>query len=427
VRGRFDASGIRVSAKVGPTALLTMFAFSVLSGMDDVTLGGPLLAQGKALGDLPAKSSQRDGATPKSKVYTNADLKRPEDTTPATSPGADDAATALPKIEMSREEIVRAVMPAVVTIETDVASGTGFFVGPGIVLTNKHVVNGGSSMRVRFSNGQTSPAYVTSTASDGDLALVRVDAPASAQPSVVMGSAKGVQIGEEVLAIGSPLGLLQSTVTRGIVSAIRSVGGLMYVQTDAAINPGNSGGPLVDKYGRVIGITTSKVAPAESLGFAIAIDHAKRLLQGQISVVLQDAARPSERNAALEATFNPSAKSDTDRARQRGAEQFETTVRALAQQADAVDTQWRRYRAACGGQSGSGAADGRDWFGIWAEKSSAGDPGSGCIGFRGAMINAAVAIRLALQQAEENARRAGVYPGVARDIRKKYVMYWSGI
>jgi Trypsin-like peptidase domain len=215
-------------------------------------------------------------------------------------------------------------------------------------------------------------------------------------------------------------------VTRGIVSAIRSVGGLMYVQTDAAINPGNSGGPLVDKYGRVIGITTSKVAPAESLGFAIAIDHAKRLLQGQISVVLQDAARPSERNAALEATFNPSAKSDTDLARQRGAEQFETTVRALAQQADAVDTQWRRYRAACGGRSGSGAADGRDWFGIWAEKSSAGDPGSGCTGFRSDMINAAVAIRLALQQAEENARRAGVYPGVVRDIRKKYVMYWSG-
>jgi hypothetical protein len=358
-------------------------------------------------------------------VFTNADLKRPEDAAPTTSPAADETASAPPKIEMSREEIVRAVMPAVVTIETDAAAGTGFFVGPGIVLTNKHVVNGGSSMRVRFSNGQTAPAYVTSTASDGDLALVRVEAPASAQSSVVMDSAKGVQIGEEVLAIGSPLGLLQSTVTRGIVSAIRSVGGLMYVQTDAAINPGNSGGPLVDKYGRVIGITTSKVAPAESLGFAIAIDHAKRLLQGQISVVLPDS-RPSERNAALEATFSPGARSDSDLLRQRGAEQFETTVRGLAQQADAVDTQWRRYRAACGGRSGSGAADGRDWFGIWADKTPGNDPGSGCAGFRGDMINAAVAIRLAVQQAEETARRAGVYPGVVRDIRKKYVMYWSG-
>lgn len=414
-----------MSAKAGTILLLTIFVFSVLSVFDDLTLGGRLLAQGKTLGELPAKSSQHDGATPKSKVYTNADLKRPEDATPASSSNPDDAGTALPKIEMSREEIVRTVMPAVVTIETNVASGTGFFVGPGIVLTNKHVVNGGSSMRVRFSNGQTSPAYVTSTASDGDLALVRVEGPASRQSQVVMGSAKGVQIGEEVLAIGSPLGLLQSTVTRGIVSAIRSVGGLMYVQTDAAINPGNSGGPLVDKYGRVIGITTSKVAPAESLGFALAIDHAKRLLQGQISVVLQDS-RPSERNAALEATFNPSAKSDTDLARQRGAEQFETTVRALAKQADALDTQWRRYRAACGGQNGSGASDGRDWFGIWADKTSGSDPGSSCAGFRRDLINAAVAVRLALQQAEENARRAGVYPGVVRDIRKKYVMYWSG-
>lgn len=413
-----------MSAKAGPTLLLTMLVFSVLNVIVDLTPGGRLVAQGKALGDLPARSSQRDGATPKSKVYTNADLKRPEDTTSATSLGPDDAATARPKIEMSREEIVRTVMPAVVTIETDVAAGTGFFVGPGIVLTNKHVVNGGTSMRVRFSNGQASPAYVTSTASDGDLALVRVEVPPS-QSSVVMGSAKGVQIGEEVLAIGSPLGLLQSTVTRGIVSAIRSVGGLMYVQTDAAINPGNSGGPLVDKYGRVIGITTSKVTPAESLGFALAIDHAKRLLQGQISVVLQDSG-PSERNAALEATFNPSAKSDTDVARQRGAEQFETTVRALAQRADAVDTQWRRYRAACGGQNGSGASDGREWFGIWADKTSGSDAGSACAGFRHDMINAAVTIRLALQQAEENARRAGVYPGVVRDIRKKYVMYWSG-
>jgi hypothetical protein len=174
----------------------------------------------------------------------------------------------------------------------------------------------------------------------------------------------------------------------------------------------------------VIGITTSKVAPAESLGFAIAIDHAKRLLQGQISVVLPDS-RPAERNAALEATFNPSAKSDTDLARQRGVEQFETTVRGLAQQADAIDAQWRRYRTACGGQNGSAAADGRDWFGIWTDKTTGNDPG-GCAGFRSDLINAAVAIRQAMQQAEENARRAGVYPGVVRDIRKKYVMYWSG-
>jgi hypothetical protein len=142
-------------------------------------------------------------------------------------------------------------------------------------------------------------------------------------------------------------------------------------------------------------------------------------------VVLQ-ASGPSERNAALEATFNPSDKSDTDLARQRGAEQFETTVRALAQQADAVDTHWRRYRAACGGQNGSDASDGRGWFGIWADKTSGSDPGSSCAGFRLDMINAAVTIRLALQQAEENARRAGVYPGVVREIRKKYVMYWSG-
>jgi hypothetical protein len=111
-----------MSAKAGLTLLLTMLVFSVLSVIDDLTLGGRLVAQEKALGDLPARASQRDGATPKAKVYTNEDLKRPEVTTSATSPSPDDAATALPKIEMSREEIVRTVMPAVVTIETDVAT-----------------------------------------------------------------------------------------------------------------------------------------------------------------------------------------------------------------------------------------------------------------------------------------------------------------
>jgi S1-C subfamily serine protease len=420
-----------VKSTVGPRVLRAVILLYALASPDLSGLGIRLLAQRAQqgpLGDLPAKAEQqRDAATKKPKVYTNDDLKRSEESTPAAT-NADDESVATassPKIERSREEIVRAVTPAVVTIETADTTGTGFFVATGLVLTNKHVVNAKGPIRVRFPNGTSSPAYVTSSATDADLALVRIENPSAGQVTLTLGSTTGVQVGSEVLAIGSALGLLQSTVTRGIVSAVRSIGVLRYVQTDAAINPGNSGGPLLDKYGRVIGITTAKVAPAESLGFALAIDHAKRLIQGQTSVGLPNA-KTLEKNATLDLAFDPATKSDSDLVRERGTEQFETTVRSLAKQADAVDVQWRRYRVSCAGQSGSGAADGRDWFGIWSDSSSALDPGSACGLFRHEIVTVAAGIRLAVLQAEEKARRAGVYPGVVRDIRKKYVMYWSG-
>ncbi len=400
-----------------------------LAGMLVVLPGGRLLAQRaqpKSLGDVPAKAEpQRDATTPRPKVYTNDDLKRTDGNTEPNAPkGLDDSAVPAATTERSREDIVHTVTPAVVTIEAAGSVGTGFFVAPGVVLTNKHVVGGSSSVRVRFHNGHTSLASVTTTAGDADLALIRISSPPMPQPLLVLGSVNGLQAGSEVLAIGSALGLFQSTVTRGIVSAVRSAGGLMFIQTDAAINPGNSGGPLVDKYGRVIGITTSKVAPAESLGFAIAIDHAKKLIQGQ-TLVAVTTARASDKNLKLEGAMNPALRSDADLARERGVEEFESLVRTLAERADAVDTQWRRYRAACGAQSASGAANGRDWFGIWAEATSVGDSGSDCGAFRSDLVNFAAKIRRAMLQAEENARRAGVYPGIVRDIRKKHVMYWD--
>jgi hypothetical protein len=324
---------------------------------------------------------------------------------------------------------VRAVAPAVVTIETTAATGSGFFVAPALVLTNKHVVNGGSSMRVRFADGKTSSAYVSTTAADADLALVRVEQPPVSQPTLTLGKATSVQVGEEVLAVGSALGLLQSTVTRGIVSAVRSIGGLTFIQTDAAINPGNSGGPLVDGTGRVIGITTAKVSSAESLGFAIAIDHATTLLQGQTSVARREPATSQNRDGRLDAAFNPPMKSDTDLFRERGMEQFESAVRALARQADDIDVQWRRYRDGCTGKTSVGAVVyGRDWFGIWdadqAVISSASLPA--CRALWGDIVTQAVRIKAGMLQAGENARRAGVYPGIARDVRRKYSMDWTG-
>jgi S1-C subfamily serine protease len=395
---------------------------------------GRLVAHAQSLGDVANKAAEQRKAAPEAaKVYRNADLKPDgrdaEDagSTPTSGPVPSATPTNARLITTpAREDIVKAVTPAVVTIETNRGIGSGFFVAPGLVLTNKHVIDGASSMRVIFSNGRTSSAYVTSTAGDADLALVKVATPPAPQPTLDLGGASSVQAGEEVLAIGSALGVLQSTVTRGIVSAVRTVGGLTYVQTDAAINPGNSGGPLIDMNGRVIAITTSRFASAESLGFAISIDHAKRLIRGETSVALPDSNTPGQ-DSTLAAAFNPPATSDTERARERGIEQFTTAVRTFARQADEIDTWWRRYRSGCAGKGSGGAGNGRDWFGVWADPVVLSNESvAECRALLGEVINLSARISAGMQQAGENARRAGVYPGTARDIRRKHAMDWPG-
>jgi S1-C subfamily serine protease len=385
----------------------------------------------QSLAELSRKAAeQRESArsTP-SKKYTDADVKAKEAIIPAAS-GTEPSSAPLPPVpitESSRVAIIKAVTPAVVTIDTSVSSGSGFLVAPGLVLTNKHVISGGGSIRVRFADGSATDAYLSATALDADLALLRISAAAPSTPTVRLGNVRDVHVGQDVLAIGSALGVLRSTVTRGIVSAVRTVNGLTYLQTDAAINPGNSGGPLIVGDGVVVGITTLKMSSAESLGFAIGIDHAKALMQGQTSVAFNRARTPATSDGGLEATLQPPTKSDTDLMRERGREQFETTVRTLAELADDIDAQWRRYRAGCAGQSTYAAVYGRDWFGIW---SNAVVIYSGslpeCRSLWSDIVSLADRVRVGMQRAEENGRRADVYPGTRRDIRKQYGMDWPG-
>jgi S1-C subfamily serine protease len=176
------------------------------------------------------------------------------------------------------EEIVTRTMPAVVTVETRRGHGSGFFVSPDTLLTNAHVVHDYSTVVLRPSGGSPVFARVVTSARDVDLAILRLDRPAARQVWLPLGSPADVQLGAEVIAIGSPLGL-QNTVTRGIVSGMRTVKNVDVVQTDAAINPGNSGGPLIDRYGRVIGVTTLKLGgSAEAIGFAVSVRYARTLL-----------------------------------------------------------------------------------------------------------------------------------------------------
>src|SRR5438132_12252139 len=163
--------------------------------------------------------------------------------------------------------------------QTQKAQGSGFvYDANGDVVTNQHVVDGARSISVRFWNGASYSAHVVRTDSSTDLAVIKVDAPSSLLQPLALGDSSTLQVGDGVVAIGSPFGL-QESVTSGIVSALHrqmtSPSGFAIddsIQTDAAINHGNSGGPLFDTQGDVVGVTAqieSDSGGNDGVGFAI--------------------------------------------------------------------------------------------------------------------------------------------------------------
>ena len=159
------------------------------------------------------------------------------------------------------------------------AQGSGWvYDSDGHIVTNEHVVDGASSISVRFWNGKTYSARVVGTDKSTDLAVIKVDAPSSQLHPLSVGDSSNMQVGDGVVAIGSPFGL-EETVTSGIVSALhRAIQAPNRftindsIQTDAAINHGNSGGPLLNARGQVVGVNAqirSDSGGNEGVGFAI--------------------------------------------------------------------------------------------------------------------------------------------------------------
>ncbi len=148
---------------------------------------------------------------------------------------------------------------------------------------------------------------------------------------IPLGSARTLRPGQEVMAIGSALGMLQNSVTRGVVSGVRESRGATLVQTDTAANPGNSGGPLMDRNGTAIGIITLGITGRQGLNFAVAIDHARDILDGR-------QVAPAAGALTLEGIGTPSGgqQSESQRVQEDGAKVFlqdDRTVRGSGRRA----------------------------------------------------------------------------------------------
>ncbi len=156
--------------------------------------------------------------------------------------------------------------------------GTGIIIDPrGYIITNQHVVDEVSLLRVRMADGTTAPARVVARDAETDLALVKIDVN-KPLPTMPLGTASDLMVGETVIAIGNAYGY-EHTVTVGVVSAIgrdvtlnKDMAYKQLIQTDASINPGNSGGPLVNIHGELIGVNVAIRAGAQGIGFAIPVD-----------------------------------------------------------------------------------------------------------------------------------------------------------
>ena len=204
--------------------------------------------------------------------------------------------------KLTTTQIYEKVRPSVVGILnysaenplTAASSGSGILVsGDGFILTNAHVISSAAGLVVVLDNNEEYAATVIGTDTTTDLAVIKIDA--ENLTAATLGDSDQLKVGEKVVAIGNPAGLnLAGSTTEGIVSGLeRTISvtldsgesiSMEVIQTDAAINPGNSGGPLINEYGQVIGINSSRLSSSNynGIGFAIPVNHALPIMEDLI-------------------------------------------------------------------------------------------------------------------------------------------------
>lgn len=274
-----------------------LLVVAVISGGLGVYFSDSIVNRGQAIQDADSmiveqpNGSQADNAQPEDGV---SDIPQPEQG--AASDKLNIAEN--DQSEVNTTSIVQNCMASVVGIytsrsttnfsgeteEQDTGSGSGVIItDDGYIVTNNHVIENASNVTVYLQDGTKYPATLVGTDSFSDLAVIKIEA--ANLPAATLGSSVNMAVGSTVYAIGNPLGVFASSVSRGIVSGLDrtiTIDGISMtlMQTDAAVNPGNSGGGLFNSEGKLIGIVNAKTASVdvEGLGFAIPIDSAKPVI-----------------------------------------------------------------------------------------------------------------------------------------------------
>ena len=208
------------------------------------------------------------------------------------------AASNSPRTRMTAKDIVQRASPAIVRIEAGAEKvGTGFIVDKaGIVATNLHVVAGESAIKVRLYDGtQYQVMQIAGLDPARDLALLRIK-PARELPTLKLGDSDAMSAGDQIVAIGNPLGVFDYSVTSGLISQVRPVCApeavvarqckqeLTVLQISAAISPGSSGGPLFNQFGEVVGVTTAIITAGQNINLAVPGNYLKPLVAAHASM-----------------------------------------------------------------------------------------------------------------------------------------------
>ena len=331
------------------------------------------------------------------------DRERPASAEPLAAAPTD------PAVMPPLEEIVSRAMPSIVLVETTSGRGSAFYVQHDTLITNVHVVQQDGYVTLRRMDGSSVSARVHTRAPAFDIAVLKVTQGSVSQPFLPMGTSRSLKTGQEVVVIGSALGTLQNSVSRGIVSGLRNSGGVTLVQSDAAANPGNSGGPMLDRYGRVVGILTAGYKGQQGLNFAVSIDHARDILEG----------RQTNLGSGLTGLTNiqpmvpGGASSESDRRQQQGEQEFTQRIASAEEAAGTLDQYWQRFRSTCYKSPIRGTYD-REWFAVFAG-AIPGDAAAGCIDYYQSMTTEMNKFRDYMRQTIQGARRANLLPGTIRD------------
>ncbi|HEY2149614.1 MAG TPA: serine protease [Vicinamibacterales bacterium] len=347
-----------------------------------------------------------------------------QEDTPAPNPAPDD----LPQPSaMPLEDVIERVMPGVVRVETSTSRGSGFFVRSTLIVTNAHVPGDARTVTVTTQSGQHLPGRVLQSSEKYDVAVIQVGSSSQESVAVPLGQSAQLKLGQGIVALGWAEGPDQSTVRRGVITGLRTDGARQLLQTDTAPHPGDSGGPIVDRTGQVVGITTFRYKDG-SAGLAVPIDDVKAFIQaasGMAPMATVATSTSSPTSPAVASPTDAPRASETDNGRQNGAAQFERDLASVAQRADRLDADWMQYRQSCGITSVP-AGQTREWFGLYDPASPLHRAPQNCAPVLNDLQRQADGIGTLMRAADDLARRAGVFPGVRRDLRQRLRLDYSG-